>query len=144
VSDIVVEFGNGRFQPVVDRYLAGEHVTRDELARAWRDTTQISGIFDLPMYEAMLTTVRDVNASLPSARRLRVWLGDPPIDWSQVTSPADEDMNDWRDAFFARVVGDQKLGFTMVGAATKGADHGSGGMRFELHRTENPLSPLPG
>jgi outer membrane protein OmpA-like peptidoglycan-associated protein len=107
VSDIVVEFGNGRFQGVVDRYLAGENVRRDELMRVWRETTQISGIFDLPMYEAMLTTVRNVNASLPPARKLRVWLGDPPIDWSTVTSPADEDMNDWRDAFFARVVDDQ-------------------------------------
>jgi hypothetical protein len=31
-------------------------------------------------------------------------LGDPPIDWSTVTSPADEDMNDWRDAHFAHVI----------------------------------------
>ena len=37
-------------------------------------------------------------------KRVRVLLGDPPIDWSAVTSPADEDMNDWRDAHFEQEV----------------------------------------
>jgi hypothetical protein len=107
VSDIVIEFGNGLYQDVVDRYLAGESVPQNALERIWRDTTQVSGIFNLPMYEEMLTAVRNVNASLAPGRELRVWLGDPPIDWSTVTSPADEDMNDWRDAFFAGIVEDR-------------------------------------
>ena len=42
--------------------------------------------------------------TLPTRNRMRVLLGDPPIDWKSVTSPADEDMNDWRDAHFAWVV----------------------------------------
>ena len=46
------------------------------------------------MYEEMLRAVRDVNLTLAPERRLRVWLGNPPIDWDAVTSPADEDMND--------------------------------------------------
>ena len=103
VSDIVVEFGNGLYQDVADRYVAGEDVSRDSLERIWLDTTQISGIFLLPMYEEMLAEVRYINATLPPEQHLRVWLGDPPIDWSVVTSPADEDMNDWRDAFFASI-----------------------------------------
>jgi outer membrane protein OmpA-like peptidoglycan-associated protein len=107
VSDIVVEFGNARFQDVVDRYVAGDTVLPDALSRIWRDTTQVSGIFDLAMYAQMLAVVRDVNLGLAPGRKLRVWLGDPPIDWATVTSPADEDMNDWRDAFFARTVQDR-------------------------------------
>jgi outer membrane protein OmpA-like peptidoglycan-associated protein len=59
------------------------------------------------MYEQMLAEVRSVNAALPAEERLRVWLGDPPIDWSVVTSAADDDMNDWRDAWFARIVEDR-------------------------------------
>jgi outer membrane protein OmpA-like peptidoglycan-associated protein len=59
------------------------------------------------MYEEMLSAVRNVNLSVLPGQRLRVWLGDPPIDWSTVTSPADEDMNDWRDAFFAHTVQEQ-------------------------------------
>jgi hypothetical protein len=39
-----------------------------------------------------------VNEGLPPAKRIRVIAGDPPIDWSAVISPADEDMNDWHDA----------------------------------------------
>jgi outer membrane protein OmpA-like peptidoglycan-associated protein len=107
VSDIVVEFGNARFQDVVDRYVAGDVVLPDDLSRIWRETTQISGIFDLAMYAQMLAVVRDVNVRLAPGRKLRVWLGDPPVDWAAVTSPADEDMNDWRDAFFARTVQDR-------------------------------------
>jgi hypothetical protein len=107
VSDIVVEFGNARYQDVVDRYLAGNEVPADLLSRVWRDTTQVSGIFELPMYAQMLAAVRTVNEGLAPGRKLRVWLGDPPIDSAIVNSPADEDMNDWRDAFFARTVEDQ-------------------------------------
>ena len=107
VSDIVVEFGNARYQEVVDRYLGGNDVPPDLLSRVWRDTTQVSGIFDLPMYAEMLAAVRSANAGLTPGRKLRVWLGDPPIDWTTVTGPADEDMNDWRDAFFARTVENQ-------------------------------------
>jgi outer membrane protein OmpA-like peptidoglycan-associated protein len=107
VQDIVVEFGNARHQAVADRYVAGEDVPPEEVKRIWEDTTQISGIFLLPMYGQILAEVRSVNATLPEAERLRVWLGDPPIDWSAVTSGADDDMNDWRDAWFARVVEDR-------------------------------------
>ena len=107
VQDIVVEFGNARYQAVADRFVAGEDVPRDELRRIWENTTQVSGIFLLPMYEQMLAEVRAVNATLPEQARMHVWLGDPPIDWNAVTSPADQDMNDWRDAWFARVVQDQ-------------------------------------
>jgi hypothetical protein len=104
VSDIVVEFGNARYQPVADRYLAGETVPRTELSHVWQDTTQITGIFTLPMYEELLLAVRNVNLRLDRERRIRVWLGDPPIDWDAVTSPADENMNDWRDALFGYIV----------------------------------------
>jgi len=104
VRNIVIEFGNARYQSVMDRYVSGEAVTREELRHAWEDTTQVTGVWSLPMYEHMLAEVRAVNRPLPPALRIRVLLGDPPIDWSTVTSPADEDMNDWRDAHFAHVI----------------------------------------
>jgi outer membrane protein OmpA-like peptidoglycan-associated protein len=104
VRNIVIEFGNARYQEMMDRYVSGAPVTRDELRRVWEDTTQVSGIWSLPMYEQMLAEVRSVNAGLADALRIRVLLGDPPIDWSTVASPADEDMNDWRDAHFASII----------------------------------------
>jgi outer membrane protein OmpA-like peptidoglycan-associated protein len=104
VRNILIEFGNARYQQVMDRYVSGEPITRDELRHVWEDTTQVSGVWTAQMYEQMLAEVRSVNERLPSSLRTRVLLGDPPIDWTTVTSPADEDMNDWRDAHFAHVI----------------------------------------
>lgn len=109
VDDIVVEFGNARFQVLADRYVFGEPVAREELKQIWEDTTIVSGVWTAPMYEGMLADVRALNESLPPSRRVRVLLGDPPIDWSVVRGPADEDMNDWRDAHFAWVVEEQVI-----------------------------------
>jgi outer membrane protein OmpA-like peptidoglycan-associated protein len=107
VNDIVVEFGNARYQAVVDRYISGEPVARDQLKQAWENTTIVTGVWLAPMYEDVLRDIRAMNRTLPPDRRIRVLLGDPPIDWSVVRGPADEDMNDWRDAHFAWVVGEQ-------------------------------------
>ncbi len=104
VADIVVEFGNARYQRMVDRYIAGEHVAREELKQVWENTTIISGVWSSPIYEEFFADVRAFNQTVSPAGRVRVLLGDPPIDWNAVTSPADEDMNDWRDAHFAWVV----------------------------------------
>jgi len=104
VDDIVVEFGNARYQDVADRYVAGEPVPYDELKQVWENTTIVTGIWTAPVYEGMLRDVRALNATLPAGEGVRVILGDPPIDWTVVRGPADEDMNDWRDAHFAWAV----------------------------------------
>jgi hypothetical protein len=88
VDAVVVEFGNARYQGVIDRYLAGDTVPRAELVRVWRDTTQLMA-WDSPVYERFFTTVREVNGGRPAGERLRVLLGDPPIDWAQIRSGAD-------------------------------------------------------
>jgi outer membrane protein OmpA-like peptidoglycan-associated protein len=109
IQDLVIEFGNARYQDVVDRYMAGEPIARDQLKRVWEETTIVSGMWLAPMYEAVLADLRAVNLTRPPGQRLRVLLGDPPIDWSVVRGPADEDMNDWRDAHFAWVIEQQVL-----------------------------------
>jgi hypothetical protein len=87
-QDIVVEFGNPRYQGLMDRYLAGEPVPAEELRLAWRNTTQLLA-WDPPLYERFFTTVRDVNRTLPADKRLRVLLGDSPIDWEVIRRPED-------------------------------------------------------
>jgi outer membrane protein OmpA-like peptidoglycan-associated protein len=109
VNDIVVEFGNARYQQLMDRYIAGEDVARDALKQVWENTTQVSGVWSSPIYEEFFADVRAFNQSAPSGKRVRVLLGDPPIDWKSVTGPADEDMNDWRDAHLAWVVEQQVM-----------------------------------
>ena len=39
VRNVVIEFGNARYQTVMDRYVTGGPVTRDELRHVWEDTT---------------------------------------------------------------------------------------------------------
>jgi hypothetical protein len=100
-DDIVVECGNPRYQPVLDRYVAGEDVPLTEVRRFWRDTAQPSCGY-LSFYETLFPLVRRVNAKLPAAKKLRVLAGEPPVDWSTVTGP--EDLEQDRDGHIAQVV----------------------------------------
>jgi hypothetical protein len=104
VNDIVLEFGNGRYQDVVDRYISGENVPIEQVQGAWRDTV---GSIDpvSPVYAEFYAAVRAVNLKLPKERRIRVLLGDPPIDWSRVHSREDIAYYlPFRDQFYASVV----------------------------------------
>lgn len=93
VNDIVVEFGSGRYQALMDRFVNGADVSESELKRVWQDTTVTTSVWDRPIYEEFFRAVRAVNAALPSGRRLRVLLGDAPIDWSRVHTR--EDVHRW-------------------------------------------------
>jgi hypothetical protein len=101
VQVIVVEFGNARYQSVIDRFIAGGAIAARELRPVWRDIFGVG--FDAPIYEQFFRTVRAINRTLSPAQRLRVLLGDPPVDWSQMTQKAD--LFRWqRDAHYAEVV----------------------------------------
>jgi hypothetical protein len=89
VNDIVVEAGNSHYQNVMDKFVAGEDVRYDVLRRVWQDTTQPNDIWDKPIYEEFYRAVRALNSGLPRERRLRVLLGDPPIDWAAVRKMSD-------------------------------------------------------
>jgi hypothetical protein len=104
VNDIVVESGNALYQDVMDRYTSGADVPFDTLKQAWQDTLAGWG-WDLPMYEELFRAVREVNASQPPARQLRVLLGDPPVDWSTVRSAADvQKWQSQRDTYPAEII----------------------------------------
>jgi hypothetical protein len=101
---VVVEFGNARFQDVADRYVSGADVPSASVRRIWQDTTQV-GAWDAPMYERFFRSVRDANAGRPPGDRLRVLLGDPPIDWSTVAGEGDvKPLLATRERFMARQV----------------------------------------
>jgi hypothetical protein len=90
IDDVVVEFGNARYQHLLDRFVTGERVPEDTLRHVWQDTTMPHTVWDRPIYEAFFTAVRDVNAGPRRARPLRVLLGDPPIDWTSIRSADDQ------------------------------------------------------
>jgi hypothetical protein len=104
-NDIVVEFGNAFYQTVADRFVRGEDVPHSALRQIWENTTQAHRVWDKPIYETLLREVRSVNASLPERRKLRVLLGDPPVDWNQVHKA--DDINVWarqRDLYPASLI----------------------------------------
>ncbi|MGH8239764.1 MAG: hypothetical protein ACREXP_22515, partial [Steroidobacteraceae bacterium] len=89
VNDIVVEFGSARYQELMDRYQRGERVPARELEQVWQNVTGPNGSFDVPAIEQFFRAVRDKNWLLPEQRRMRVLLGEPPIDWTQIRNEAD-------------------------------------------------------
>ena len=105
VDDIVVEYGNARYQDVADRFVRGESVPREVLRQIWQNTTQPNTVWERPIYEEFFRAVREVNAELPRARQLRILLGDPPIDWDQIRTT--QDLVPWidaRDSFAADLI----------------------------------------
>jgi hypothetical protein len=116
--DLILEVGNARYQPVVDAYVNGEVISEQALAEAWLNTTVPNQIHaDVEWFRQM----RRINAGRPADRRVRILLGDPPIDWSQVQTRADHFT--WlalRDSYPAaliqtEIIGRQRKGLIVYG-----------------------------
>jgi hypothetical protein len=108
VNDIAVECGNSLYQPILDRYIAGEKVPFTEVQKVWRNTTQpMCGISEF--FEQFFPLVRAINQKLPQSKRLRVLAGDPPIDWGRVKNIQDYLKYKDRDANIASVMEKQVL-----------------------------------
>jgi hypothetical protein len=103
VDDIAVECGNSLYQPILDRYTAGEDVPIKDVQKVWRNTTQpacgVNGF-----YEVFFPLVRAINRKLRAGKHLRVLAGDPPIDWDQVKTFQDVMKFGNRDASIASVM----------------------------------------
>ena len=124
VQTIVVEFGNAYYQPVIDRFMAGEPVTETELRRVWRNVGGAGGAFESPIYAQFFHTVRAINQSLPSDQQLRVLLGDPPVDWqSGRRDPAIWKKSNPRDEHYAQVVEGHVLAHRKRALLIAGAGH---------------------
>jgi hypothetical protein len=89
VNDIVVEFGSSRYQDLMDRYIRGEDVPESAVQVAWLNAVQGGIALDNANTAAFFRNVREANATLPPEHKIRVLLGDPPIDWDHIRSRAD-------------------------------------------------------
>jgi hypothetical protein len=107
---IVVEFGNALYQPILDRYVNGDDVPVSQLQQVWQNTTQVGRALDSPVYASFFAAVRQVNRRVPEAKRLRVFAGDPSIDWSKVKTNAEyQAIVVHRDDFPLSIIRDQIL-----------------------------------
>jgi len=78
VNDIVVEFGTGRYQGLMDRFVNGADVPENELRHVWQDTTAMTSAWERPIYEecvftitSALWTMRTFVETQPDARSWR-------------------------------------------------------------------------
>lgn len=104
VQTIAIELGNALHQDIADAYIAGDEVAPEELRRIWLDVVGAGpwGVRQ-PIYPRFFETVREVNRGLPPERRVRVVLGDPPLDWRTATREAVYEAASSRDAHLADV-----------------------------------------
>ena len=94
VGNVVVEFGCAAHQDVIDRYINGEAVPYTKLRQVW---TNVAGAIPALMsahYAHFFFQVRQTNLSLPPEERIRIWLGEPPINWSEIKT-RDEFNDSW-------------------------------------------------
>jgi hypothetical protein len=133
IDDIVVEFGNAFFQDIADRYFLDLQPVNDaELAQMWRSTIGGRVYWDAPVYEHFYRTVRSINQTLPRSRRIRVILGDVPVDWSRIRSAADADLvptGDLRETYYAAVVEQEVLAKHRQALLVCGGNHLRRGIR---------------
>ena len=134
VNDIAVECGNSLYQPVLDRYIAGEDVPFTEVRKVWRNTTQrMCG--ESEFFEQFFPLVRAINQKFPAGKRLRVLAGDPPINWDKVKGPDDMERFLDRDGNIAAVMKREVLSKHRKALMLFGTFH-------LMHRTK--IGPEPG
>jgi hypothetical protein len=110
VGNVVVEFGGSAAQDIIDRYVNGKDVPFTELRQVWTEVVGwIPGPFALG-YVNFFANVRAVNLKLPAEHRIRVWLGDPKIDWTRINSFRDvQPILARRDENVASIIVDEVL-----------------------------------
>ncbi len=145
VNDIAVECGNSLYQPVLDRYIAGEQISYSEVQKVWRNTTQVM-CGQSAFYEQLFPLVRAINQALPARQRIRMLAADPPVDWSLIHNQKDFSSFEDRDGSIASVMEKEVLSKHRKALMLFGIFHllhGSGpgkGDAVTLYETKYPRS----
>jgi hypothetical protein len=123
VDDIVVEFGNALYQKDVDRYVAGDDVSFDQVQKAWRN--MIASVPPVsPVYGWLYQAVRDANLHSLGKRRIRLLMGSPPGDWDKIKTAQDlAPYEAQREQWYLNVVKEQVLGQHHRALLIMGAGH---------------------
>jgi hypothetical protein len=75
----------------------------------WTDTVGWVPTVTVLGYLNFFAQVRAVNEGLPLSERIHIWLGEPPIDWSKIKTPADLTQMSQRDRYPAELIKSQIL-----------------------------------
>jgi hypothetical protein len=122
VGNIVVEFGSASHQAIIDRYVAGEDVPYVELRKVWSDVVGWNPTVTYVGFANVFAAVRAANLSLSPDQRIRVWLGEPPVDWGTATQADVRAAMSKRDSYPAdliveNILSKNKKAFVIYGGA---------------------------
>jgi hypothetical protein len=105
INAIVVEWGNPLYQNTIDQFIDGHPVADADLRAVWRNTSQSPvETWDEPVCEQFYRTVRAINWRLAPSKRIRVLLGDAPIDWTKITTASQLHSMGNRDPYVTSLV----------------------------------------
>ncbi|WP_208445655.1 hypothetical protein [Vibrio sp. B1ASS3] len=92
VTHIVVEFGNAKYQSVLDEYLAGGDVSEAQLNQVLRGSIYFMAWMP-DAYINFFKTIRVRNEALPEGKKIQVHLAEAAFDWQGV-----QDEKVWKQA----------------------------------------------
>lgn len=104
VGNVVVEFGSASHQALIDRYVAGEDVPYTELRKVWSDVVGWNPTVTFVGFVNVFASIRGANAGLPPDQRIKVWLGEPPVDWATATKADVSAAMSKRDSYPANLI----------------------------------------
>jgi hypothetical protein len=139
VGNVVLETGDAAYQDTADRYVNGEAVPYTELRRIWTDNEGFSPAVAYTGSINVYDTIRSVNRTLPPDERIKVWLGDPPTDWSKIKTKADiAPLESQRDSYPAELIAREILAKNKKALVIYGADH----LRLGIYTNKDNLLAL--
>jgi len=110
VKVVMIESANVAHQDILDRFLLdGEEMPREKLRLVWADASGHE-VWDAPIYEAFIRSVRKINLGVPREKRVRLLAGDDPKEHNR---------GRWIREAVSREILDKKL----KGLAVYGAGH---------------------
>jgi hypothetical protein len=105
VTDIVVEWASSGHQRLLDRYLLTlDEVPVDDLEPIWFDTDQPTLWATMPQVRQFVETLREVNRTLPAAKRIRLVGGNDGVDWTKVRVAEDLAPYPYRTNFMPHLI----------------------------------------
>lgn len=121
VDDLVVEFGNARYQSLADRYvLRSEPVPLQQLRPIWRDTLYFMA-WQYAVYEDLVVQLHQWNRARD--HKVRLVLAEPAFDWQALTTAGWQQQVDAREAGYVRIIEREVLAKNRRGILLFGGFH---------------------
>ncbi|WP_111979380.1 hypothetical protein [Algibacillus agarilyticus] len=99
IKHIIVEFGNARFQPLLNDYLQGKAVSDTELKQVMRSSIFFTA-WQPNEYGQFFSIIRQHNLHLSTAEQIKVTLAEPAFTWQASTT-----QTEWQKAANNKVSG---------------------------------------